>query len=237
MLRLFEVKRFPFLKRKSIGYFWLIALGLHGVLFAMPISTSKPSEQEKPLQVVKLAKLPAQRPALKTKQAVKPSPAKPKVLPKVKKEASAVSGSAQPSSVQQEQPVKKEQQTAKASSPKSTEPPEQPDQSLPGNVLVMFSKDAGATKACQSSKDGCWQTDETQWRSVAGKLEQHFEQEGYAVAKLDDLEDEQGMGIYEVSKPGSPTQYLHFLLTDRGTVYYLDPKRLNRNELEAAIGV
>lgn len=204
----------------------------------MPISTSKPSEQEKPLKVVKLAKLPAQRPALKTKQAVKPSPAKPKALPKIKKESVAVANSASQSApVKEEKPTQKEQQTAKASSPKPPELPAQPDQSLPGNVLVMFSKDAGATKACQSSKDGCWQTDETQWRSVAGKLEQHFEQEGYAVDKLDDLEDEQGMGIYEVSKPGSPTQYLHFLLTDRGTVYFLDPKRLNRNELEAAIGV
>ncbi len=78
---------------------------------------------------------------------------------------------------------------------------------------------------------------ETQWRSVAGNLEQQFEQQGYRVDKLDDLEDEEGMGIYEVSKPGAPTHYLHFLLTDRGTVYLLDSKRLSRGELEREIGV
>jgi hypothetical protein len=78
---------------------------------------------------------------------------------------------------------------------------------------------------------------ETQWRSVASNLEQQFEQQGYRVDKLDDLEDEEGMGIYELTKPGTPPHYLHFLLTDQGTVYFLDSKRLSRGELEREIGV
>lgn len=52
-----------------------------------------------------------------------------------------------------------------------------------------------------------------------------------------DREDEHGMGIYKIVKQGKPDYYLHFLLTDSGTIYYLDRKPLNREELEQAIGV
>ncbi|WP_421658766.1 hypothetical protein [Leptothermofonsia sp. ETS-13] len=163
-------------------------------------------------------------------------PAQPSAAKKVRVPRKT-SASKPPFVVSNPTPTPKAKSSKPPSSPKPSTPPTLPAEPEPANVLVMFSKVAGAVPGCSNSKGDCWQVNETQWRSVAGNLEQQFEQQGYRVDKLDDLEDEEGMGIYEVSKPGAPTHYLHFLLTDRGTVYLLDSKRLSRGELEREIGV
>jgi hypothetical protein len=80
---------------------------------------------------------------------------------------------------------------------------------------------------------GCWQTAETQWRSVSTDLKQNLENKGYVVQQLD-LEDDTGIRVYEVSKDGKMQYYLNLLSTEKGTVYLLAQKPLTREELRTA---
>lgn len=99
------------------------------------------------------------------------------------------------------------------------------------NVVADFSELAKAQPGCQMAKE-CWQVEETQWRDVASQLTQKLESQGYHVGKLDDLDDETGIGIYRVIAKNGEKKFLHLLLTDRGTVYVLDPNQLTRKQLE-----
>jgi hypothetical protein len=80
---------------------------------------------------------------------------------------------------------------------------------------------------------GCWQTAETQWRSVSTDLEQKLVNKGYALKPLD-LEDDTGLRVYEVSKDGKRQYYLNLLSTEKGTVYLMAEKPLTREELTTA---
>jgi hypothetical protein len=80
---------------------------------------------------------------------------------------------------------------------------------------------------------GCWQTAETQWRSVSTDLKQNLENKGYVVQQLD-LEDDTGIRVYEVSKDGKRQYYLNLLSTGKGTVYLMAEKPLTRAELTTA---
>ncbi|OLP15731.1 hypothetical protein BST81_24745 [Leptolyngbya sp. 'hensonii'] len=83
--------------------------------------------------------------------------------------------------------------------------------------------------------EGCWQVEDTQWRSIAGNLKQRLRDQGMELAELD-LEDDTGLRVYEVSKDGKLQYYLNLLSTDRGTIYVLNPRQMSRAELESAIG-
>lgn len=85
--------------------------------------------------------------------------------------------------------------------------------------------------------EGCWQVDNSQWRSVAGNLEQQLAAAGYSVQQLN-VEEDTGFRVYQISKNGK-VQYLHLLSTLKGTVYLLKPEQLSQRELqqEAEAGV
>lgn len=95
-----------------------------------------------------------------------------------------------------------------------------------GNISQIL----GAEPSCQGKQD-CWQVGETQWRKVVETIEQQLNHKGYSLAQIE-LEDENGLGVYEVSKQHKREFYLHVILTAQGTVYLLKPQLLNRQELE-----
>ncbi|MCL6434220.1 MAG: hypothetical protein K6T90_08365 [Leptolyngbyaceae cyanobacterium HOT.MB2.61] len=198
----------------------------------MPISPPEPpAKEEKFVKVTKLPRRNPQQPLVTTK------PTQSSGVKKVRVSLRKKTASKPPVVVSRPTPTPKAESSKLPSSPKPPASPSPTPEPEPTNILVIFSRLAGAVPGCSNSKKDCWQVNETQWRSVASNLEQQFEQQGYRVDKLDDLEDEEGMGIYELTKPGTPPHYLHFLLTDQGTVYFLDSKRLSRGELEREIGV
>jgi hypothetical protein len=90
-----------------------------------------------------------------------------------------------------------------------------------------------APTTCNGSKD-CWQTAETQWRSVSRDLIQKLESKGFVVQALD-LEDDTGRRVYEVSKDGKAQYYLNLFSTDKGTVYLIAKEPLDREELNKAV--
>lgn len=73
--------------------------------------------------------------------------------------------------------------------------------------------------------------DETQWRKVVETIEQQLNQKGYTLAQVE-LEDDTGLGVYEVSKQDKREFYLHVISTAQGTVYLLKPQLLSRQEIE-----
>jgi hypothetical protein len=80
----------------------------------------------------------------------------------------------------------------------------------------------------------CWQTAETQWRSVSENLKQNLEAQGYVVEKLE-LADDTGRSAYQVSKDGETKYYLNLLSTKQGTVYLLTKEQLTPEELDSAV--
>jgi hypothetical protein len=87
----------------------------------------------------------------------------------------------------------------------------------------------GAEPGCNGAKD-CWQVEETQWRTIAGNLEDRLQGKGYTVKQLD-LNDDIGLRVYEIIQHSSAKFYLHLLSTSQGTVFLMHPKVLSREEL------
>jgi hypothetical protein len=227
-------------KWKVIGWFWLISLGLHTIALMVPLPSSEPLPKETVVKVTQIQKPNLSKPPV-NRQTPVPSTAKPK--PKAKQSlirSRSIASQTNSLTVPRPTPTPNLPSTPQSSpspipnpSPNSTTPPE----SETGTEVAAFSKSLGASQGCNQAAETCWQIQETQWRAVAVNLEKHLEDQGFEVTKLDELEDDTGMGIYEVSRLGTPKSYLHLLLTDQGTVYLLKDKLLNRGELEQAVGV
>jgi hypothetical protein len=215
------VKRLFSVAKKTNWYYWLVALGLHGALLGLPLYPPPSPPKETPIQVTRLPKSATAKIVIPRKPVAK-IPAKPKIQPS-------------PRSISRPQPIGVPAPTP-SPSPVAAKPTPSPSPSVT-DPLALFAKAEGAAPGCSEAKKAeCWQLEDTQWRSVAGNLEKRLQNQGYSVTKLDDLEDETGMGIYKVDKDGV-TKYLHLLLTSRGTVYLLESKPLSRSELEVAVGV
>lgn len=187
----------------------------------LPTPSSEPPIAAKPVRVVSLSKQPVVLPTSNPSQAPQkpsvvrsPAPPQPKTLPL-------------PANPLQQPKRQPEPQALKPSPPPVT-PKAQPNLE---NAVADFSQSAKAQPGCGTGED-CWQVEDTQWRTVASKLTQTLELKGYQVGKLDDLDDDTGMGIYRVVATNGEKTFLHLLLTDRGTVYVLDPKQLTREQLE-----
>lgn len=209
---------------KTNWHYWVAALGLHGILLALPIYPSSAPPKEQPIRVTRLPEKSTAKIIVPRTLAAK-VPIKPKIQPSPK----AIARPHPPNPIVVPSPTP-------SSSPVAAKPSPTPSPTVT-DPLALFAKAEGAEPGCSDSrKTDCWQLEDTQWRSVASSLEERLENQGYAVTKLDDLEDEMGMGIYKVDKDGV-TKYLHLLLTDRGTVYLLESKPLSRSELEVAVGV
>jgi hypothetical protein len=87
----------------------------------------------------------------------------------------------------------------------------------------------GGEPGC-GGQENCWQTQDTQWRSVARALEQELENQGYEVESQTD-DEVPGFRVYEVSRNGE-TEYLNMLSTLQGTFYVLADQPMTRDELE-----
>ncbi|GEM_PF-1375256 len=211
--------------KKIMGMMWLLSLGLHGFVLMLPV-TSEPPIAEKPVRVVNVSKQPVV-PAVKTVQqpAVKTPATRKSAVPRPTVPARRKVSSPQTSVLSQPKPP-----MPKPSAPPSakSEPPVLPKVE---KVIADFSETAKAQPGCKANEE-CWQLDETQWRVVAKQLTQRLEAQGCSVGKLDDLDDDTGMGIYQVIARNGEKTFLHLLLTDRGTVYVLDPNQLTRTQLQ-----
>ncbi|MBW4582504.1 MAG: hypothetical protein KME42_23285 [Tildeniella nuda ZEHNDER 1965/U140] len=219
------VKKLLAAPKKAIGLMWLLSLGLHGLLLMLPTPSPEPPIAAKPVRVVSLSKQPVVLPTpsqapqkSSVARAIASSQSKPLTLP---------AKPLQPPKRQTPKNQTPKPQTLKPSPPPVT-PKAQPNLE---NAVADFSQLAKAQPGCKTGED-CWQVDDTQWRAVASRLTQTLELKGYQVGKLDDLDDDTGIGIYRVVASNGEKTFLHLLLTDRGTVYVLDPKQLTREQLE-----
>jgi hypothetical protein len=224
-----------FKSQPSYWHMLLPVLALHGLLLACPIGDKPDLEaklkQGKPIRVVKLPPKPLTalprlaKPKVNLSSAQRTSllNSKPKVavqkttvtLPKA--DAPAPKPTTQPSPP----PVGSKPSPAPTSSPIPSASP------TPANELQM----EGATTGCIGSgtKD-CFTLTQTNGRLFAQQIEEHFKDKGYDLNKQD-LDDEHGMTVYQLSKQGSPKDYLHVLWDEQGTTYLRFPKVLNHQEL------
>ncbi|NEQ28103.1 MAG: hypothetical protein F6K28_55770 [Microcoleus sp. SIO2G3] len=112
----------------------------------------------------------------------------------------------------------------------SAEPTPSPS---PDEPFADFPHVDGVQPGCNNSLS-CWQTTETQWRTVSENLKQNLEAQGYVVKKLE-LADDTGRTAYQVSKDGETKYYLNLLSTKQGTVYLLTKEQLTPEELNSAV--
>lgn len=205
-----------------------IAVGLHALLFAIPIPSiddkaEKPSSEES----VAVVNLPKPSPS-----SVPPPKPKPQSTPKVQPSLRAI---AKPATPTPQPPIQSQPQSFPQPSP-SLSPSPSPSPSLspsppPTDILQI----TGAAPGCNGRAE-CWQLAESNGRTVAAKLEQHLEQQGFVLTQKE-LDQETGFRVYEVSKNGVKQYYLHMIWSDRGTAYVRDNNLLSHSQLSVITGL
>ncbi|RMG13692.1 MAG: hypothetical protein D6728_04270 [Cyanobacteria bacterium J055] len=93
-----------------------------------------------------------------------------------------------------------------------------------------FPHASGAQSGC-NGRDDCWQTSETQWRSIASNLSQDLQNRGYEVEQVN-IATDTGMRVYRISKTGETPYYLHLVSTLQGTKYVTSQTQMTTEELE-----
>jgi hypothetical protein len=205
-----------------------ITIGLHGLLFAIPIPSVDNSEAEKPKSEnsVNVVNLPKPSPSA----IASPQPS-PRVQPSVRVQPSPA---VMPSPQQAIQPqVSPSPQSSTSPSPTvSPSPSTSPSPSVspsPTDALAIV----GATPGCRG-KAGCWKLTESNGRTIAGTLEQKLESQGFTYSDLN-AEPDTGFRVYEVAKDGVKQYYLHMIWNDRGTAYVRDENQLSYDQLVAEV--
>jgi hypothetical protein len=222
-------------KKILIWLFWMGSLGLHGLLLMVPMSAPEQPIEEKTVKVVARPRQPVPKPPSPPVIARNPPVAKAKPSPKPSLPQRPPVIIASPTPLPTLTPTAEAPKPSPSPSPQP-DPSPTPEEPGLGDVLSNFAEVDGAKPGCQNTKKDCWRLEDTHWRTVAGNLEQRFEAKGYKIGEMDERAGE-GMKIYEVSKPGKPPSYLHFLSTLKGTVYYLNSEPLSVKELEDIVGV
>jgi hypothetical protein len=97
-----------------------------------------------------------------------------------------------------------------------------------------FPQVKGAQSGCHNSSD-CWQTSDTQWRSIATNLLQTLKAQGYSVDELP-LDNDTGRRIYLVSKSEENPYYLNLISTSQGTVYFLTERPMAAEAMNQVAG-
>ena len=201
------------LKSKNIPI-WsvaLVALGIHGLILAIPIALDDPQEKPKS-SPVKMQKLPP------SKVSVLPKPNAPPAATIVPPAAIASSlaptviPSVAPAVVQNSAPSPPVQP---ATSVQPVTPPVQPVTSpaVPPKTPDVFQ--IQGTTACKNVKD-CYMSTETNGRSIVQTLQQRLQVQGYTLTPIE-LEEETGMKVYHLFQNGQPKDYLHIIWSDKGT--------------------
>jgi len=210
--------------RISLWHMVPIAVGLHGLMFIIPVPSPDPiveKQEQKPVSIASLPKPSPQKTTLPTPKA-QPS-SKPSVKPVAIAKPSPTTTLAQPIVVST--PLPSTIATPSPSVTPSPSPSLSPSPS-PKDVLQLDE----ATPGC-NGREGCWQVLETKGRMVAGTLEKQLQDQGYQVIEKE-LNEDTGMRVYQVEKTGTQPYYLHFIWSDRGTAYVRNAQILSRSELE-----
>lgn len=238
-------KQFPF-PIKRLRPWLLVSVALHAAVFVAPLLPSPPPSLPEPEDTVNLAPrppLPSTSPAPRpTVTASRPSPAvtvpvpqpsarpvlPPRASPRVapppppKAAAPAVLASPVPTPVPSPSPVLSPAPLPVIASPAS-EPP---------SPYATFPHVEGTTAGC-GGQENCWQSADTQWRSLARTLEQDLQNQGYSATQLD-LETDTGVRVYRVAKAGEPEYYLNLISTFQGTVYLISEQPMTAAEIRQA---
>ncbi|GAP96062.1 hypothetical protein [Leptolyngbya sp. NIES-2104] len=213
-------------KQVKLWHMIPIAVGLHGLVFAIPVPPTDPivEKQEKPVAITSIPK-PSPTATLT------PTP-KAQLTPKPSVTPSAIPKPSPTATLSQSTP-------APAPSPSPSLPPSSAPTVSPSPSPSPAPKDAlqidGATPGC-NGREGCWQVLETQGRKIAGTLEKQLQNQGYQLTEKD-LDEDTGMRVYQVEKSGTQPYYLHFVWSDRGTAYVRNPQILSRSELAALTNI
>ena len=209
---------------KSIP-FWsvtLVALGIHGLILAVPIALNEPVQEKPKSAPVKLQKLPLSKVSIVPKPKSSPLPSG-AIVPPAPITNSSVSTVPQPIvSTAAQQPVFQTVAPPQTVASSQTVAPPQtatPSQTAtppvtPEKVSDIF-QIVGAV-ACSNVKD-CYSTADTTGVSVADKVIANFNKKGYDTKERADLRLDQPMKIYEIRKDSNKTvEYLH-IIWGRGT--------------------
>jgi outer membrane biosynthesis protein TonB len=220
-----------------------IAIGLHVLVWAIPTPSShRKAEPPATQKAVKIVRLP--KPSPKSVPSVRQSPPTPPVqpAPAVSPSAPAASPSPRPALPSQPKPLAQPVASpapspspiaSSAPSPApSASPVPSPPPSSPGADVLHLN---GASPGCNGQAE-CWQINESNGRTVAGKLEQQLEQQGFVLTEKD-LNQDTGFRVYEVAKDGVKQYYLHLIWSDRGTVYLRNQTLLSQSQLSEISGV
>lgn len=104
--------------------------------------------------------------------------------------------------------------------------------SEPPSPYATFPHLESTTAGC-GDRENCWQSADTQWRSLARTLEQNLQNQGYSLTQLD-LETDTGVRVYRVAKAGEPEYYLNLISTFQGTVYLISEQLMTAVEIRQA---
>ena len=222
------------LKSKNIPI-WsvtLVALGIHGLILAIPIALEEPAQEKPESAPVKMQKLPPSKVSVLPKSKSSPLPSG-TIVPPAPITNSSVSTVPQPivsNPVQQpiiqapavSQPATPSQPASQTATPPQTVPPSV----KPENVSDLF-QIAGAV-ACSNTKD-CYSTDDTTGVPVAAQAIPNLNKKGYDTKERADLTLDESMKIYEIRKdPKKPVEYLHIIWGNgTGTRTLVLPKIVN----------
>lgn len=116
-------------------------------------------------------------------------------------------------------------------------PVDSPSPEVPETAWADFPHGEG-TVTCEG-QDNCWQTPETQWRSLAHTFQQTLQSQGYV---LEDITEQQlssitGRRIYAVKKDGETQYFLNVVSTPQGTRYVNSEEPLSEAELNQLSGL
>ncbi|BAU12337.1 hypothetical protein LEP3755_28660 [Leptolyngbya sp. NIES-3755] len=208
-----------------------ITIGLHGLLFAIPIPSTD-GEAQKPIsESINVVTLP------------KPSP--PKSPPSETPRRSEAIATPKPRTTSKAQPTLPPRSTPTPTTPipQSSTPPQptpQPSPSISPSPSVSPSpvdklQIVGAVPGC-NGQSGCWQIANSQGRAIAGTLEEQLQQQGFTLTEKD-LDQDTGFRVYEVAKDGVKQYYLHIVWSDRGTAYVRNTDLLSHSQITAMTGL
>jgi hypothetical protein len=234
----------------------IVSVGLHVLFLLMPLPDRSSSElpiSEEPIQITELpaSTPPAAPPPLPVPSPTAPAPAPQSTpaMPAPRSDAPPAAStplSPPPSPTPNPPPVPQQaapdpgdldhsdQSNQSDQSDDSSLPPDaMPDPDPTATSLVEdFPHGAvGGEPGC-GGQENCWQTGDSDWRSVARALERELTSEGYSVKSQTD-EEILRYRVYEISKNGE-VEYLNLLadIDGNGTFYVLADQPMSREELE-----
>lgn len=226
---------------------WLLtAVGLHAVVLTLPLVPDASKEPE--LESVTIVELPPEVtaiPPLPLTPAPLPPPSSPVISQPIISPAPAVVPPAAapvptpvpviPTAVQSPLPVESNPLLTPTPTPIPSPTPPPVEEAIP---YADFPHALNA-QGCDGVEN-CWQTSDTQWRSIATSLQQSLQDQGYNLQDITEqrLGEITGKRIYEVSREGDSPYYLNLISTlDRGTVYRMTDTPLSLAEMEAIAGL